>query len=57
LEDDLSPRFNGAVLLIASIIKFVLALAAEAELAALYIVTRKMVPHRQTLINMGWQQP
>jgi hypothetical protein len=57
LEDDPTPRFNGAVLMIATIIKFVMASAAEAELAALFIATRKMVPHRQTLIDMGWPQP
>ena len=56
-EDDPIPRFNGAVLTIATIIKFVMALAAEAELAALFIAAREMVPHRQTLIDMGWPQP
>ncbi len=56
-EDDPSPRFNGMVLTIATIIKFFMALAAEAELAALFIAAREMVPHRQTLINMGWSQP
>ena len=45
------------VLTIATIIKFVMASAAKAELAALFITARKMVPHRQTLINMGWPQP
>ena len=44
-EDDPIPRFNGAVLTIATIIKFVMASAAEAELAALFIAARKMVPH------------
>jgi hypothetical protein len=34
-----------------------MALAAETELAALFIAARKMVPHRQTLIDMGWLQP
>jgi hypothetical protein len=34
-----------------------MALAAEAELAALFIATRKMVPYWQTLTNMGWPQP
>jgi hypothetical protein len=48
LEDDPIPCLNGAVLTIVTIIKFVMALAAEAELAALFITT---------LINMGWQQP
>jgi hypothetical protein len=57
LEDNPSPRFNGTVLTIATIIRFIMALAAEAELAALFIAARKMVPHRQTLINMGWPQP
>jgi hypothetical protein len=57
LEDDPSPRFNGTVLTIATIIKFGMALAAEAELAALFIAACKMVPHQQTLINMRWLQP
>jgi hypothetical protein len=57
LEDDPIPRFNGTVLTIATIIKFVMASAAKAELAALFIAARKMVPHWQTLINMGWPQP
>jgi hypothetical protein len=56
-ENEQFPRFNGAVLSIAQIIKFVMASAAEAELAALFITAREMIPHRQTLINMGWPQP
>jgi hypothetical protein len=56
-EDNLSPRFNVTVLTIATIIKFVMASVAEAELAALLIATREMVPHQQTLIDMGWPQP
>jgi hypothetical protein len=55
LEDD--PILHFKVLTIATIIKFVMALAAEAELAALFIAAHKMVPHRQTLIDMGWSQP
>jgi hypothetical protein len=42
------------VLSIAQITKFVMASAAEAELAALFITAREMIPHRQTLTNMGW---
>ncbi len=53
LEDDPTPCFNGAVLTIATIIKFVMALAAKAELAALFIDACKMVTHQQTLIDMG----
>jgi hypothetical protein len=33
-----------------------MASAAGAELAALFIVAHKMVPHQQTLIDMGWTQ-
>jgi len=39
------------------IIKFVMASAAEAELAALYNTTREMVPLRNALEEMGWKQP
>ncbi len=40
-EDNSSHRFNGAVLTIATIIKFVMASAAEAKLAALFIAAQK----------------
>jgi hypothetical protein len=56
-ENEPFPRFNGAVLSIPQIIKFVMASAAEAELAALFITAREMIPHCQTLIDMGWPQP
>jgi hypothetical protein len=57
LEEDPSPLVNGTILKKATIIKFVMASAAEADLAALFIAAHKMVPHRQTLIDMGWPQP
>jgi hypothetical protein len=44
------------VLTITTIIKLVMALGAKAKLAALFIATREMVPHWQTLIDMGWPQ-
>jgi hypothetical protein len=44
-------------LLLANLIKFVMALADEAELAALFIAVHKLVPHWQTLNNMEWPQP
>jgi len=56
-ENDPFLRFNGAVLSIAQIIKFVMASATESELAALFITAREMIPHRQTFITMGWPQP
>jgi hypothetical protein len=49
--------FNGAVLSIAQIIKFIMASATKSELAALFVMAREMIPHRQTLISMGWPQP
>ena len=47
---------NGAVLTIAKIIKFVMSLEAEAELASLFVTTRKCFEIRRTLIQMGWPQ-
>ena len=55
-ENKLFPRFNGAVLSIAQIIKFVMVSAAESELTALFVMAREMILHRQTLISMGWPQ-
>ena len=45
------------MLTIAQIIKNVMASAAGAEMAALYITAKNMVPLRNTLIEMGWPQP
>ncbi len=56
-ENDLFLHLNGAILPIAQIIKFVMASAAKTELAVLYVMAREMIPHRQTLISMGWPQP
>ena len=56
-EDDPIPRQNGPVLTLSQIIKFVMASAAEAELAALYHTAREMVPLRNALDEMGWPQP
>jgi hypothetical protein len=54
LEDELFLRFNGAILSIAQIIKFVMALAAESKLAALFIMAREKIlpppnPHHHGL--------
>ena len=51
------PRLNGAILSIAQIIKFFMASASKAKLATLFITAREMIPHCQTLIDMGWPQP
>ena len=56
-EDDPIPRQNGPVLTISQVIKYVMASAAEAELAALYTTAREMIPLRNALTEMGWPQP
>ena len=56
-SDVSNPHNNGAVLNIAQLIKAVMSLAAEAELGALYINTRKAVPMHQLLTEMGHIQP
>jgi hypothetical protein len=56
-ENEPFPRFNGAVISIAQIIKFVMASAAKSELATLFVTAREMIPHHQTLIEMGWPEP
>ncbi len=57
LEDNPFPQFYDSILSIAQIIKFVMALAAKSELAALFITAREMIPHNQILIAMGLPQP
>ena len=47
------PHYNGPILTIAQIVKYVMSSAAEAELARLFITAKDMVPIRQTLIEMG----
>ncbi len=45
-DNDPFPLFNGAILSIVQIIKFVMALATESELAALFITAQEIIPHR-----------
>ena len=49
-ENNPKPKWNGDILTIAQIVKFVMSSAAEAELGLLYIIAKEMVPIRQTLI-------
>lgn len=56
-EDNPIPHPNGPILTLSQIIRFVMALAAEAELAALYLTEREMIPLQQVLEEMGWKQP
>ena len=56
-ENEPEPKLNGPVLPISKIIKTVMVLAAEAEMAALFITAKNMTPLRHTIIEMGWSQP
>ena len=56
-EIDPKPEWNGAILTISQIIKFVMSSAAEAELGAMCITAKEMVPIRQKLIEMVWEKP
>ena len=56
-EDTQTPKWNGAVLTIAQIIKFVMLSAAEAEIGALYITAKEMIPVHQIIIEMVWKKP
>ncbi len=56
-KDDPVSLNNGLVLTISQILKFVMASAAEAELAALYTTAREMIPLRNALEEIGWKQP
>ena len=51
------PLNNGAVLNIAHIIKSVMSSATEAEISALYIMSREAVYMRIVLDELGYKQP
>ena len=56
-ENEPKPKLNGPFLTIAQIIKTVMESAAEAEMAALFVTEKNMIPLRHTLIEMCWPQP
>ena len=49
-ENEPKQKLNGKILTIAKIIKTVMASAAEAKMAALFMTAKKMIPLRHTLI-------
>ena len=55
-ENDAMPQWNGSVLTLAQIIKFVMSSASKAELGALFITAQEMVAIRNTLEEMKWAQ-
>ena len=50
-------QHNGPLLVLAKVIKNVMASAAEAELGALYINAQEALPMRQCLEELGHTQP
>ena len=56
-ENEPKSKLNRPVLTIAQIIKTVMVSAAEAEMEALFIKSKTMIPLRHTLIEIVWTQP
>ena len=56
-EDEPIPKWNEPVLIIAQIMKFVMASVSEAKLGAMFITAQTMVSQQNTLEEMGWKQP
>ena len=56
-EHESIPRWNGPVLTIAQIVKYVVSSPVEAEMTALFLTAKEMVPLWHTLIEIGWKQP
>ena len=57
LGNSTRTQFNGAILVLARVIKNVMASAAEAELGALYSNAQEILPMRQCLKELGHPQP
>ena len=56
-ENDAMTQWNGPVLTLAKIIKFVMSSASEAELGAMFITAQETVATRQTFQETKWPQP
>ena len=56
-ENESIPLWNGSLLTIYQIMKYVVSSDAEAEMTALFLTAKEMVPLRHTLTKMGWKQP
>ena len=51
-ENEPIPRWNGPILTIAQILKYLLSSVAEEEMDALFLRAKTMVPVRHTLTKM-----
>ena len=49
--------FNGPILVLAKVIRNVMASAAESEVGGLFMNAQEAVPERKTLIELGHPQP
>ena len=56
-ENDVMPRWNGSVLTLAQIIKFVVSSDSEIELGELFITAQEMAAMQNTLEEMKWPHP
>ena len=56
-ENESVPRWNGPLLTIDQIMKYVVSSTAEAEMTALFLTAKDMVLLCHTLTEMGWKQP
>ena len=56
-ENDAMPRWNGPVLTLAKIIKFVMSSVSKSESGAMFVTAQEMVAMWQTLQEMKWTQP
>ena len=56
-DAELMPRHNGPILTITHIMNFFVYSATKAKLAAIFVAAKKIVPLRQTLIEMCWTKP
>ena len=56
-ENESIHLWNGPIITISQIMKYVVSSAAEAEITALFLTAKEMVPLCHTLTEMGWKQP
>ena len=56
-EEKPDPRCNGLILTIAQVINFFMCSAVEAEVGAIFITAKELLPIRQALIETGCTHP
>ena len=56
-ENESIPSWNGPILKIAQIMRYVVSSAAEVEMNALFLTAEEMAPLCHMLTKMGWKHP